>query len=219
MCPWLGPHVPSFGRQLWEAAQPCGVSLSTGVLLPRIYGMTASLLWLELRGFAAWQAMPSCTLCRLACHPVFPRLRVMFAVAPMQPGRARTSGLGVPLLLLAQLVGWVASMRPTLGLWLGVPCPSAALGVLACAVSLALWRLFTGVCVLCLLCAVSVATWRLFTSVPADCGTCLVLVASLRSPANFSFVVVYLLVPCLFFSKVRKKGRGGGTTTGTGMGS
>ena len=29
MCPWVGPHAPSFGRQLWGAAQPCGVSLTT----------------------------------------------------------------------------------------------------------------------------------------------------------------------------------------------
>ena len=42
----------------------------------------------------------------------------------MQPGRARTSGLGVPLLPLARWVGWVAPVRPTHGvLVLRVRCP------------------------------------------------------------------------------------------------
>ena len=44
----------------------------------------------------------------------------------MQPGRARTSGLGVPLLPLAWWVGWVAPVRPTHGV-LVLSCPSAAL--------------------------------------------------------------------------------------------
>ena len=39
-----------------------------GVLLPLVYGTTASLLWLELRGHPAWQATPSWTVYRLACH-------------------------------------------------------------------------------------------------------------------------------------------------------
>ena len=30
-----------------------------GVLLPLVYGMTASPLWLELRGHSAWQVTPS----------------------------------------------------------------------------------------------------------------------------------------------------------------
>ena len=46
----------------------------------------------------------------------------------MQPGRARTSGLGVPLLPLARWVGWVAPVRPTHGV-LVLSCPSAALRV------------------------------------------------------------------------------------------
>ena len=62
----------------------------------------------------------------------------------MQPGWARTSGLGVPPPLLAQLVGWAAPMRPTHGV-LVLSCPSAALGVHVCAVSWATGLLFTGV--------------------------------------------------------------------------
>ena len=34
MCPWVGPHAPSFGRQLWEAAKLCGVSLTVGGIAP-----------------------------------------------------------------------------------------------------------------------------------------------------------------------------------------
>ena len=93
----------------------------------------------------------------------------------MQPGRARTSGLGVPLLPLARWVCWVAPVRPTHGV-LVLSCPSAALRVcsvlgrlapvhrcaravccVASAVSWATWLLFTGVClsgVLCCVCGV-----------------------------------------------------------------
>ena len=78
----------------------------------------------------------------------------------MQPGRARTSGLGVPLLPLARWVGWVAPVRPTLGLWFVAPCSSAALGACAPASSGASWRVFIGAHALCVLCVVSVATWR-----------------------------------------------------------
>ena len=54
--------------------------------------------------------------------------------SPMQPGRARTRGLGVPPLLLARLVGWVALVRPTGGVCgpvgvVVVTCPLAALPV------------------------------------------------------------------------------------------
>ena len=62
----------------------------------------------------------------------------------MQPGRARISGHGVPLLLLARWVGWVAPVRPTHGV-LFLSCPSAALGVHVCAVSSATWLLFASV--------------------------------------------------------------------------
>ena len=62
----------------------------------------------------------------------------------MQPGRARTSGLGVPPLLLARWVGWVAPVCLTHGV-LALSCPSAALRVHVCALSWATRLLFTGV--------------------------------------------------------------------------
>ena len=88
--------------------------------------------------------------------------------SPMQPGRARTSGLGVPLLPLARWVGRVAPVCPTHGV-LVLSYPSAALrecgvvGHLApvhrCARS-----------VRCVASAVSWASWLLFTGSPARCG-------------------------------------------------
>ena len=85
----------------------------------------------------------------------------------MQPGRARTSGLGVPLLPLARWVGWVAPVRPTHGV-LVLSCPSAALRV--CSV-LGRWapvhRCARAVCGGAS--AVSWASWLLFTGVLARC--------------------------------------------------
>ena len=49
------------------AAQLCGGSLTTRVLLPLVYRTTASTLWLELRGHSAWQASQTWTVYRLAC--------------------------------------------------------------------------------------------------------------------------------------------------------
>ena len=68
----------------------------------------------------------------------------------MEPGQARTSGLGVPPLLLARWVGWVAPVRLTHGV-LVLSCSSAALRVHVCAVSWATWLLFTGVPAWCIL--------------------------------------------------------------------
>ena len=101
----------------------------------------------------------------------------------MRPGKARTSGLGAPLLLLARRVGLVTPVRPPLRLWFFVPCPSAAPGAYARAVSGTSWRLFTSVPVPCVLCTVSVATWRLFTGVHVVCGMRVVFAAS--SPPLF----------------------------------
>ena len=61
----------------------------------------------------------------------------------MQRGRASTSGLGVPPLLLARWVGWVAPVGPTHGV-LVLSRPSAALRVHVCTVSWATWLLLTG---------------------------------------------------------------------------
>ena len=85
----------------------------------------------------------------------------------MQPGRARTSGLGVPLLPLARWVGWVAPVRPTHGM-LVLSCPSAALRVCSVLGRLApVHRCARAVC--CVASAVSRATWLLFTGAPARC--------------------------------------------------
>ena len=59
MCPWVGSHAPSCGRQLWGLPSCMGYLSPQGVLLPQVYRTTASPLWLELRGPAAWQATPS----------------------------------------------------------------------------------------------------------------------------------------------------------------
>ena len=85
----------------------------------------------------------------------------------MQPGRARTSGLGVPLLPLAWWVGWVAPVRPTHGV-LVRSCPSAALRVCSVLGRLApVHRCARAVC--CVASAVSWATWLLFTGALARC--------------------------------------------------
>ena len=85
----------------------------------------------------------------------------------MQPGHARTSGLGVPLLPLAGWVGWVAPVRPTYGV-LVLSCPSAALRVCSVLGCLApVHRCARAVC--CVASEVSWATWLLFTGVLARC--------------------------------------------------
>ena len=57
MCPWVGPHAPSFGRQLWGLLSRVEYLSPQGVLLPLVCAMTASTLWLELRGHCAWQLL------------------------------------------------------------------------------------------------------------------------------------------------------------------
>ena len=90
----------------------------------------------------------------------------------MQPGRARTSRLGVPLLPLARWVGWVAPVRPTHGV-LVLSCPSAALRVCSVLGGLApVHRCARAVC--CVASAVSWSTWLLFTGVLARCVVLLV---------------------------------------------
>ena len=85
----------------------------------------------------------------------------------MQPGRARSNGLGVPLLPLARWVRWVAPVRPTHRV-LVLSCPSAALRVCSVLGRLApVHRCARAVC--CVASAVSWATWLLFTGVPARC--------------------------------------------------
>ena len=164
----------------------------------------------------------------------------------MQPGRARTSGLGVPLLPLARWVGWVAPVRPTHGV-LVLSCPSAALRV--CSV-LARWapvhRCARAVC--CGASAVSWASWLLFTGVLARCvvlhvrcpgplGSCslVCVLCAVRvchgwlcpssSPPNFRFFLLVFFFSFFFFlgkkkKKKQKRGKQGRAyTAGTGMGS
>ena len=141
----------------------------------------------------------------------------------MQPGRARTSGFGVPLLPLARWVGWVAPVHPTHGV-LVLSCPSAALRV--CSVP-GRWapvhRCARAVC--CGASAVSWASWLLFTGVRARCvvlhvrcpgplGSCspVCVLCAVRvchgwlcpssSPPNFRF---FFSVFFFFFEKKKKK--------------
>ena len=76
MCPWVGSHAPSCGRELWRLPSRMEYLSPQGVLLPRVYGRTASPLWLGLRGPAAWQATPSSAVCQHACDQLLPLLRV-----------------------------------------------------------------------------------------------------------------------------------------------
>ena len=166
----------------------------------------------------------------------------------MQPGRARTSGLGVPLLPLARWVGWVAPVRPTHGV-LVLSCPSAALRV--CSV-LGRWapvhRCARAVC--CGASAVSWASRLLFTGVLARCvvlhvrcpgprGSCSAVcvlyavrvchgwLCSSSSPPNFRFFLFFfylffffLLVFVFFWEKEKKREKQGRAyTAGTGTGS
>ena len=82
MCPWVGPHAPSFGRQLSGLPSRVEYLSPQGVLLPLVYGTTASPLWPELWGHSAWQVTPSWTVYRLTCHRLLPWLRVTFATVP-----------------------------------------------------------------------------------------------------------------------------------------
>ena len=175
MCPWVGPHAPSFGRQLWGLPSRVEYLSPQGVLLPLVYGTTASPLWLELRGLSAWQATPSWTMYRLTCQRLPPCLWVTFAMVPdaawpgsdQQPwGTTPAAGpvgrLGSPSAPDPWGVGSFLSLgRPTCARVCGV------LGHLApvnrCA------RLLR-----CCACAVSWAAWLLFTGVPARCVVLLV---------------------------------------------
>ena len=113
-----------------------------GVLLPRVYGTTASALWLELGGLSAWHATPSWTVNRLACHRLLPWLRVTFAMVPdaARPGSDQRPWGTAPA---AGAVGWLGRPR-ALDPW-GVVCCFPPLGGPTCTVSWASWLLFTGV--------------------------------------------------------------------------
>ena len=171
MCPWVAQHAPSCARQLWGLPSRVEYLSPQGVLLPRVYGTTASPLWLELRSPAAWHATPSWTVYRLACHRLLPWLRVMFAMVPdaARPGSDQrpwgTAPAAGPVARLgrpSEPDPWgLACCHPSLSHpWCVRVC--GVLGHLApvhrCARS-----------VFSVVCAVSLATWLLFTSVPARC--------------------------------------------------
>ena len=172
MCPLVGPHAPSFGRQLWGLPSHVDYPSPQGILLPRVYGTTASPLWLELRGPAAWQATPSWTVDRLACHRLLPWLRVTFAMLPdaAWPGSDQQPWGTAPA------AGQVGR--------LGRPSAPDPWGVVGCCPSLSrprharvcgvLGHLAPGhLCarsVCCFARAVSWATWLLFTGVPVWCA-------------------------------------------------
>ena len=160
-----------------------------GVLLPLVYGTTASPLWLELRGRSAWQAAPSWTLYRLACHRLLPWLRVTFAMVPhaawpgsdqwpwsTAPATGPVGRLGRPSASDPWAVGsFLSLVRPTCVQCPGPPgscSPVCPLGVLCCVCGVLghlapVHRCARAVC--CVACAVSWATWLLFTGVPARC--------------------------------------------------
>ena len=187
MCPCVEPHAPSFGRQLWGLPSRVENLSPQGILLPLVYGTTASPLWLELPGRSAWQATPSWTVYRLACHRLLPLLLVTFAMVPdvawprsdqwpwsTVPATAPVGRLGRPSLSDPWAVGSFPSLgRPTCVRCpgpLGSCSPVCPLGALRCICSVQGHLAPVHRCarsVLCFACAVSWATWLLFTGVPA----------------------------------------------------
>ena len=189
MCPWVAPHAPSFGRQLWGLPSRVEYLSPQGVLLPLVYGTTASPLWLELRGHSAWQATPSWTVHLLACHRLLPWLWVTFAMVPdaawqgsdqwpwsTAPATGPVGRLGRPSASDPWGVGSFLSLgRPTCvqcpGL-LGSCSPVCPRGLLCCVCGVlghlaSVHRCARSVC--CVACAVSWATWLPFTGAPAGC--------------------------------------------------
>ena len=189
MCPWVGPHAPSFGRQVWGLPSRVEYLSPQGVLLPLVYGTTASPLLLEVRGHSAWQPTPSWTVYRLACHRLLPWLWVTFAMVPdaawpgsdqwpwsTAPATGPVGRLGRPSAFDPWGVGSFLSLgRPTclqcagpLGSCSPV-CPRGLLcwvcGVLGHLAPV--HRRAGSVC--CFACAVSLVTWLLFTGVLARC--------------------------------------------------
>ena len=181
-CPWVGPHAPSFGRQLWGLPSRVEYLSPQGVLLPLVYGTTASPLWLELRGLSAWQATPSWTVYRLTCQPLLPWLRLTFAMVcdAGWPGSNQWPWGTAPAAGPVGRLGRPSASDPLgVGSFLSLSRPSCArvcgvLGDLApvhrCARS-----------VHCVASAGSWASWLLFTGVSARCD-----VSRVRCPRPLS---------------------------------
>ena len=146
MCPWVGPHAPSFGRQLWGLPSRVEYLSPQGVLLPVVYGTTASPLWLDQW---PWSTAP-------ATGPVG-RLGRPSASDPW--GVGSSSSLGRPTCV--QCPGPLGSCSPV--------CPR---GLLCCVCGVPghlapVHQCARSVC--CVACAVSWATWLPFTGAPAWC--------------------------------------------------
>ena len=168
MCPWVGPHALTFGRQLWGLPSRVEYLSPQGVLLPLGYGTTASPLWLELRSLSAWQATPSWTVYRLACQRLLPWLRVTFAMVldAAWPGSDQWPWGTAPAAGPVGRLGCPSAPDPCgVGslLSLGRPTCARVCGVLGHLVPVHQFARL----VHCFACAVSWATWLLFTSVPA----------------------------------------------------
>ena len=189
MCPWVGPHAPSFGRQLWGLPSRVKYLSPQGVWVPLVYGTSASPLWFELRGHSAWQATPSWAVYRLACHRLLPWLRVTFAMvpdaarpgsdqwpwssapAPGSVGRPGRPGVSIPW----GVGSFLSLVRPMCARCpgpLGSCSPVCSRGLL-CRVCGVLGHL-APVCrcprsVWCVARAVSLAPWLLFPVLPAGC--------------------------------------------------
>ena len=200
-----------------------------GVLLPLVYGTTASLLWLELRGHSAWQVTPSWTVYRLACHRLLPWLRVTFAMVPdaawpgsdqwpwsTAPATGPVGRLGRPSASDPWGIGSFLSLgRPTC-----VQCPGpqgscspvCPRGLLWCVCGVLgqlapVHRCDRSVC--CVACAVSWATGLLFTGVPAECGARVWVVVGgcvpLPPPLIFVFFSCFFFLLVFFFLEKKRK--------------
>ena len=194
MCPWVGSHAPSFGRQLWRLPSRVEYLSPQGVLLRLVYGTTASPLWLELRGHSAWQATPSWTVYRLACHQLLPWLRLTFAMVPdaAWPGSDQWPWSTAPAPGPVRRPGCSSASNPwgvgsflSLGHPTCVRCPGplgscspvCPRGLLCCVCGVLdhlapVHRCARSVC--CVACAVSWAPSLPFTGVPAGCVVLLV---------------------------------------------
>ena len=170
MCPWVGPHAPSFWQQLWGLPSRVEYLSPQGVLLPLVYGTTASPFWLELRSLSAWQATPSWTVYRLTCQPLLPWLWVTFAMVPdaAWPGSDHRPLGTAPAAGPMGRLGRPSAPDPSgVGPFLSLGRPTCAR---ACSVVGHLAPVHRCArLVRCFACAVSSATWLLLTGVPARC--------------------------------------------------
>ena len=200
MCPWVASHAPSCGRRLWGLPSRMEYLSPQGVLLLRVYSTTALLLWLELRGPAAWQATPSWAVCWHACHQLLPSLRATFAMVPdaAWPGSDQQPWISAPATGPVGRLGRPSASDPG-GVGLGVLslcCPRCmcVCGVLAHVAPVHR-------CARCVRCACAV-------------GGCVPLPPPLIFFSVFFLLSSCFVLSCLFFflSFFLKNGKGGART-------